>query len=145
MIRKILALSLVSIAFVGIPASGHGETHVQFSCTVDYGTGISGVGSVGYEGSPAGNFGSCEVATLQTERVIWSFEHPEDCTINHDANDDGFTDTPIVANETYPSNTTFTAFCEANTFGAVNNITAHHPADPIFDEQNATGEQNATA
>lgn len=134
MIRKILALSLLTFTLAGVPASGHGDTHEEFSCIVDVGTGIPGVGTVGYQGSPAGNLGSCEVATLSQERNVSSVDPADSCSINYDENGDGLSNTPVEENQTYASGTTFIAFCEVGVINGENSVTVHDPDDPVLDD-----------
>lgn len=126
MLRKIIALSLVTVAFAGLPAAAD---DVSEECTVDVGTGVPGVGTVGASGSPVGNLGSCEVVTLDRTLVVTSVDPADGCSISYDATGDGLSNTEPEVGQTYEAGTTFHAFCDAGVVDGVNSLTLHEPAE----------------
>lgn len=127
MLHKLIAGSLLTIALLAVPVSAHEDPEVEaseVSCTVDYGTGIPGVGTAGF--SVLGNsFGSCTLDEVDETVSVHEIDAAAGCTIEFDDDADSVSDGEVQLDGTYEPGTRFMAFCDVGVINGENALTLH--------------------
>ncbi len=127
MLHKLIAASLLTIALLAVPVSAHddpGSEPFEASCTVHYGTGIPGVGTVGFS-VLENSFGSCTLDEVDETVSVHEIDAAAGCTIEFDDDGDSVFDGEVQLDGTYEPGTRFSAFCEVGVINGENALTLH--------------------
>lgn len=114
----LLSLSLLSLGLAAPAAAEDGD----YDCTTTAGLG-NPVVSTSLEAGDAGvALGGCTIVTLSEESTVTSVDPADGCSISVDIDGDGLSDEDATEGNSYPADSTITAFCDLGTVDATSAV-----------------------
>ncbi len=118
---KIAFLVSVSLITFGFGATTVAAAPGSYECTVNVGTGVPGVGTVGLS-AEGNNLGSCTLVDATEQSTVDSVQPADSCSIQADVDGDGLADQTLEEGQDVGDGWTVSAFCDVGAVDAVNTL-----------------------